>query len=42
MQQGAQRLVDQEAQRHVQQPLAQGEGHVEHQQAVQQIGRAHV
>ena len=36
VQQGGQRLVDQEAQSYVQQALAEGEGHVEHQQAVEQ------
>ena len=43
MQQRAQRFVDQEAQRHVQQPLAQCERHVEHHQAVQQrVGGRHL
>lgn len=36
MQQGGQGLVDEEADAHIQQPLAQGKGNVEHHQAVQQ------
>ena len=36
MQQGGQGLVDEEADAHIQQPLEQGKGNVEHHQAVQQ------